>query len=62
MAQPSIEDALARQHLRDGTLVFYDVSSSHVEGHCCELARFGHSRDYRPDKMQIVYGLLCAAD
>jgi hypothetical protein len=62
MAQPSIEDALARQHLRDGTLVLYDVSSSYVEGHCCELARFGHSRDHRPDKMQIVYGLLCAAD
>ncbi len=62
MAQPSIEDALARQHLRDGTLVLYDVSSSYVEGHCCELADFGHSRDGRPDKMQIVYGLLCAAD
>jgi hypothetical protein len=62
MAQPSIEDALARRHLRDGTLVLYDVSSSYVEGHCCELANFGHSRDGRPDKMQIVYGLLCAAD
>ncbi len=62
MAQPSIEDALARRHLRDGTLVLYDVSSSYVEGRCCELARFGHSRDHRPDKMQIVYGLLCAPD
>jgi Transposase DDE domain len=62
MAQPSIEDALARRHLRDGTLVLYDVSSSYVEGRCCELARFGHSRDHRPDKMQIIYGLLCAAD
>jgi hypothetical protein len=62
MAQPSIETALARQHLSDGTLVLYDVSSSYVEGRCCELARFGHSRDSRPDKMQIVFGLLCAAD
>jgi hypothetical protein len=62
MAQPSIEDALARRHLSEGTLVLYDVSSSYVEGRCCELARFGHSRDHRPDKMQIVYGLLCAAD
>jgi hypothetical protein len=62
MAQPSIEDALARRHLRDGTLVLYDVSSSYVEGRCCELAKFGHSRDHRPDKMQIVYGLLCAAN
>ena len=62
MAQPSIEDALARRHLHDGTLVLYDVSSSYVEGRCCELAAFGHSRDHRSDKMQIVYGLLCSPD
>jgi Transposase DDE domain len=62
MAQSSIEDALARRHLHDGTLVLYDVSSSYVEGRCCELARFGHPRDHRPDKMQIVYGLLCSAN
>src|SRR6516225_1829807 len=62
MAQPSIEDALARRHLRDGTLVLYDVSSSYVEGRCCELAAFGHSRDGRHDKMQIVFGLLCSAE
>src|SRR5215470_3137922 len=47
MAQPSIETALAQRHLSDGTLVLYDVSSSYVEGRCCELARFGHSRDGR---------------
>jgi transposase len=61
-AQTSIEDALARRHLHDGTLVLYDVSSSYVEGRCCPLARFGHSRDHRSDRMQIVYGLLCAPD
>jgi len=60
-AQLSIEAALAHRHLRDGTLVLYDVSSSYVEGRCCELARFGHSRDGRNDKMQIVFGLLCSA-
>jgi len=60
-AQPSIEAALARRHLSDGTLVLYDVSSSYVEGRCCELARFGHCRDGRDDKMQIVFGLLCSA-
>ena len=59
-AQTSIEDALASRHLHDGTLVLYDVSSSYVEGRCCELAHFGHSRDHRRDRMQIVYGLLCA--
>ena len=61
-AQSSMEAALARRHLRDGTLVLYDVSSSYVEGRCCELARYGHSRDGRDDKMQIVFGLLCSAD
>ena len=61
-AQPTIETALARRHLSEGTLVLYDVSSSYVEGRCCELARFGHSRDGRRDKMQIVFGLLCSAE
>src|SRR6516162_6648787 len=60
--QGAIEAALARRHLQDGALVLYDVSSSWLEGRCCELARFGHSRDGRKDKLQIVYGLLCAAD
>jgi len=62
LAQASIEDALARRHLHNGTLVLYDVSSSYVEGRCCELAQFGHPRDHRSDRMQIVYGLLCSAD
>jgi transposase len=42
--------------------VLYDVSSSWFEGRCCELARFGYSRDGKKGKLQIVYGLLCAAD
>lgn len=62
LAQAAIEDALARRHLHDGTLVLYDVSSSYVEGRCCPLAHFGHSRDRRDDRMQIIYGLLCAPD
>src|SRR5512147_789349 len=61
-AQPSIEKALARRHLQDGMLVLYDVTSSYLEGRCCELARFGYSRDGRPDRPQIVFGLLCSAD
>jgi hypothetical protein len=60
--QPTIEAALATRHLADGTLVLYDVSSSWLEGRCCPLARFGHSRDGKSNKLQIVYGLLCAAD
>ena len=57
--QDRIERALARRHLEDGALVLYDVSSSYLEGRCCELARHGYSRDRRPDRLQIVYGLLC---
>jgi len=60
--QPAVEAALARRRLKDGTLVLYDVSSSYVEGRCCELASFGHNRDGKKGKLQIVYGLLCAAD
>ena len=60
--QSAIETALARRHLKDGALVLYDVSSSWLEGRCCELARFGYSRDGKKGKLQIVYGLLCAAD
>jgi len=61
-AQPAIERALSRRHLKNGTLVLYDVTSSYLEGRCCELARFGYSRDGRRDRLQIVFGLLCAAD
>ena len=58
-AQPAIEQALAKRHLKDGVLVLYDVSSSYLEGEHCELAQRGYSRDHRPDRPQIVYGLLC---
>jgi Transposase DDE domain len=60
--QGAIETALARRHLKEGALVLYDVSSSWLEGRCCELARLGYSRDGKKGKLQIVYGLLCAAD
>jgi Transposase DDE domain len=60
--QEDVEKKLARKHLKGGCLVLYDVSSSYVEGRCCDLARFGYNRDGKKGKMQIVYGLLCAAD
>jgi hypothetical protein len=60
--QPSIEAALARRHLGEGSLVLYDVSSTYFEGHCCPLARYGHSRDERRGNPQIVFGLLTDAD
>lgn len=53
---------MARRHLEDGVLVLYDVSSSYFEGRCCPLAHYGHSRDHRKDRPQIVYGLLCTRE
>jgi hypothetical protein len=60
--QARIENGLARRHLEDGVLVLYDVSSSYFEGRHCPLAHYGHSRDHRSDRLQIVYGLLCTRD
>jgi len=57
--QEAIERRLARRHLKEGTLVLYDVSSSYFEGHTCPLAGRGHSRDRRRGSLQIVYGLVC---
>lgn len=59
--QQRIETALAKQHLSDGTLVLYDVSSTYFEGRHCPLAKLGHSRDGKKGKAQIVFGLLCSA-
>jgi transposase len=56
--QHSIENALAKRHLAEGSLVLYDVSSTYFEGRRCPLACFGHSRDERSGNPQIVFGLL----
>ena len=59
--QPFIEAQLARRHLKEGALLLYDVTSTYLEGRCCELAQHGYSRDHRSDRPQIVIGLMCAA-
>ena len=56
-----IERVLARRHLEDATLILYDVSSSYMEGRMCPLAAFGHNRDGKRGKQQIVFGLLCSS-
>jgi hypothetical protein len=60
--QSEVEAALAKRHLADGALVLYDVSSTYFEGRCCPLAKLGHSRDGKPDRPQIVFGLLTNAE
>jgi transposase len=56
--QEIIEKALADRHLSAGGVAMFDLSSSWVEGRCCELAAFGYSRDKKRGLRQIEYGLL----
>jgi hypothetical protein len=58
--QERIEKALARRHLAGEGFVLYDLSSSYLEGRHCELGAIGYSRDGKPGKPQISYGLCCA--
>jgi hypothetical protein len=55
--QTRIEKSPAKRHLRDGSLVLYDLTSTWLEGACGPLAARGHSRDGKKGKLQIVFGL-----
>jgi len=57
--QCKIQKKLAKKHLADGDPVLFDLSSSYFEGQCCELAKFGYSRDHRGDRRQVNYGIYC---
>ena len=59
--QDDIQAELARRHLTEGGIAMFDLSSSWMEGTCCELAKRGHSRDGKRGKLQIEYGLLTDA-
>jgi len=56
--QRQVEKQLAARHLAEGGIAMFDLSSSWVEGSCCELATFGHSRDGKRGRRQVEYGLL----
>jgi hypothetical protein len=60
--QDAIEAQLAARHLRAGGIAMFDLSSSWVEGSCCELAAHGYSRDGKKGRAQIEYGLLTDPD
>ncbi|MBK6595475.1 MAG: IS1634 family transposase [Burkholderiales bacterium] len=60
-AQDRIQKKLAARHLRDDSLVLYDLSSSYFEGSCCPLAKLGYSRDGKRGTLQVNYGLLTDA-
>jgi hypothetical protein len=56
--QEGIERKLAARHLKEGSLALYDLSSSYFEGTHCPLAKIGHNRDGKKNKLQVNYGLL----
>ena len=60
--QDTIERRLAKQHLSEGALVLYDLTSSYLEGSKCPLAKRGYSRDGKRNFLQIEFGLLCNRD
>jgi len=55
--QSRIENKLARRHLRERSVVLYDISSSSYYGRTCPLAVYGNNRDGMRLPC-IVYGLL----
>jgi hypothetical protein len=56
--QDRIEKTLAGRHLAPGGMALFDLSSTWMEGHCCELTKFGYSRDGKRGLPQIEFGLL----
>jgi len=64
--QEEIEDRLYRRYVREAggvpALVLYDVTSAYLEGEQNELGDWGHPRDMKRGKKQIVIGLLTGPD
>jgi transposase len=56
--QNRIQKKLAARHLKEDSLVLYDLSSSYFEGSHCPLAKLGYSRDGKRGTLQVNYGLL----
>ena len=60
--QEAIEGRLLRRHLGQEKVVLYDLTSTYMEGECCPLTKRGYSRDGKPTKAQIEFGLLTTKD
>lgn len=60
--QEAIEGRLLRRHLGEEKVVLYDLTSTYMEGEQCPLTRRGYSRDGKPTKAQIEFGLLTTRD
>ena len=60
--QDDIERQLADRHLHEGEIAMLDLSGCQVEGTHYELTASGDSRDGKPSKPRIEYGLLTDKD
>jgi len=62
--QRAIQHTLASQHLQNGHLVLYDITSTYFEGAYLEsqIVLFGYNRDGKKGHEQVVLGLLCNAE
>jgi transposase len=60
--QQAIQCTLAKNHLQNGHLVLYDITSSYFEGvyEASELICFGYNRDAKRGHQQMVIALLCS--
>jgi len=58
--QPAIQKTLAGRHLRNGCLIYYDMTSGYFEGayEKSDLVEFGYNRDRKRGHEQIAIGLL----
>ncbi len=60
--EKGIFDTLKKKLKLNTKYVHYDLTSSYFEGSHCVIALFGHSRDHRKDRRQIVIALaMCDA-
>jgi hypothetical protein len=62
--QDLIQKKIAEKHLRAGSVILYDITSSYFEGGYdnSDLVRYGYNRDKKRGKKQIVIALLCTKD
>lgn len=55
----AIQERLRRERAEAPVLCLYDLTSTYFEGTRAEEGAYGHSRDKRWDRYQIVIGLVC---
>jgi transposase len=58
----TIQEALRGKSESSPVMLLYDITSTYFEGTKAEDGAYGHSRDKRWDRYQVVIGLVCTAE